>query len=97
MLKNRNFQIQESIDTKRLKHPNAPSEKARGFFCNEEDAFAELRESSTFQIYANVRQAALELQDLTLMAKLNAGYMIAQEAKYHVKCLSTLTLYNSQM
>ena len=41
-----------------------------------------LRNASTFQVDVRVRQCAVKLQDIALLAKLSAGDMIAQEAKY---------------
>ena len=37
-----------------------------------------------------MRKCARDLQDENLLAKLSAGDLIAQEAKYHAKCLSNL-------
>ncbi len=37
-----------------------------------------------------MRQCALKLQDKPLLAKLSAGDLIAQEAKYHPQCLASL-------
>ena len=51
-----------------------------------------LRNASTFQVDVRVRQSAVKLQDTALVAKLSAGDMIAQEAKYHTQCL--VSLYN---
>ena len=36
-----------------------------------------------------MRQCALKLQDEALLAKLSAGHLIAQEAKYHAHCLAS--------
>ena len=47
---------------------------------------------SAFELDVNVRKCALKLEDKRLLAKLSGGDRIAQEAKYHVKCL--LSLYN---
>ena len=49
-----------------------------------------LRNASTFDIDIHVRQCALKLQDKPLLAKLSAGDLIAQEAKYHPQCLTSL-------
>ena len=49
-----------------------------------------LRHASTFQLDIHVRQCALKLQDKPLLAILSAGDLIAQEAKYHAKCLASL-------
>lgn len=60
------------------------------FFCG--DKTGDLHEASTFMIDKRVRECALELQDTVLLAKLSAGDLISQEAKYHAKCL--IRLYN---
>ena len=63
------------------------------FFCDEQDSNDDtLHEASTFELDAHVRKYALQLGDKPLLAKLSAGDLIAQEAKYHTKCL--VSLYN---
>ena len=49
-----------------------------------------MRNVSTFELDFRVRQCALKLQDKPLLAKLSAGDLIAQEAKYHTQCLASL-------
>ncbi|CAG2231321.1 unnamed protein product [Mytilus edulis] len=61
------------------------------FFCNE-NAQEALHESSTFRQDTRVRECAVKLIDTLLLAKLSAGVLIAQEAKYHSKCF--VFLYN---
>ena len=61
------------------------------FFCNENGQEA-LHESSTFEQDTRVRECTVKLNDTLLLAKLSAGDLIAQEAKYHSKCL--VSLYN---
>jgi 2-keto-3-deoxy-galactonokinase len=63
---------------------------ARMLFCGDESG--DLHEASTFMIDRRVRECALELQDTVLLAKLSAGDLISQEAKYHTTCL--INLYN---
>ena len=60
------------------------------FFCGKFAAGDALRNASTFDIDIHVRQCALKLQDKPLLAKLSAGDLIAQEAKYHPQCLTSL-------
>ena len=43
-----------------------------------------------FQLDNRVRQSAIALQDGKLLAKLSAGDLMAQEAKYHPSCLASL-------
>lgn len=61
------------------------------FFCDK-PAVGEksLHNVSTFELDIRVRQCAHELQDRSLLAKLSAGDLIAQEAKYHKDCLTSL-------
>ncbi|XP_014664507.1 PREDICTED: uncharacterized protein LOC106806883 [Priapulus caudatus] len=60
------------------------------FFCGKPAAEDALRNASTFELDIRVRQCALKLQDKPLLAKLSAGDLIAQEAKYHAQCLASL-------
>ena len=62
------------------------------FFCGSLAPDETLHEVTTFELDTKVRQCAMKLQDTVLLAKLSAGDMIAQEAKYHSRCL--VTLYN---
>ena len=57
------------------------------FFCGKFAAGDALRNASTIDIDIHVRQCALKLQDKPLLAKLSAGDLIAQEAKYHPQSL----------
>ena len=59
------------------------------FFCGEigEDT---LHESATFQIDERVRMCAEQVGDSELQAKLSRGDMVAQDAKYHRRCLLDL-------
>ncbi len=49
-----------------------------------------LRKASTFNLDRRVRKCALKLEDKSLFAKLGAGYMMAQDAQYHLKSLVSL-------
>ena len=51
-----------------------------------------MHSAETYNIDAEVRQCALELEDERLTARLAGGDMIAIEAKYHLRCL--VDLYN---
>ncbi|VDI12336.1 Hypothetical predicted protein [Mytilus galloprovincialis] len=57
------------------------------FFCDSIEEDEMLREAATYGIDNRVRECAQKLQDTALLAKLSAGDLVAQEAKYHVKCL----------
>lgn len=62
------------------------------FFCGETPGSAPLHEAETFQLDSRVRSCAHILGDMDLITKLNAGDMVAQDAKYHRNCL--VQLYN---
>ncbi|VDI22412.1 Hypothetical predicted protein [Mytilus galloprovincialis] len=57
------------------------------FFCDSIEEDEMLREAATYGIDNRVRECAQKLQDTALLAKLSAGDLVAQEAKYHAKCL----------
>ena len=65
--------------------------KSTCFFCEEQGSKEPLHSGCTFSLDSRVRQIAMELQDEKLLAKLSAGDMVAQEAKYHKSCLTTLS------
>ncbi|KAG0730358.1 hypothetical protein GWK47_028416 [Chionoecetes opilio] len=67
-------------------------QEVKCFFCGEAPGSAGLHEAATFQLDSRVRSCALILDDMDLLTQLNAGDMVAQEAKYHRNCL--LNLYN---
>ena len=58
------------------------------YFC--EGMSEPLRAASTYKVDDRVRKSALALQDGKLLAKLSAGDMMAQDAKYHPLCLASL-------
>ena len=58
------------------------------YFC--EGTSKPLRAVSTYQVDNRVRTSTLALQDGKLLAKLSAGDMMAQDAKYHPLCLASL-------
>ena len=60
------------------------------FCCDGQAGNGTLHEASSFELDASVRKCALKLEDKRLLAKLSGGDLIAQEAKYHVKCLTSL-------
>ena len=49
-----------------------------------------VHEFKTFDVDANIRKMATELQDTALLAKLDGGDLIALEAKYHLACLTKI-------
>jgi len=62
------------------------------FLCNNSDGSEGLHSAATYNIDAKVRNCAIALNDSALLAKLEPGDVIAQEAKYHRKYL--VNLYN---
>ena len=62
------------------------------FFAKSASASEWLREVTTLHLDSRVRKCALDLQDERVLAKLSSKDMVAQEAKYHPKCL--VALYN---
>ena len=69
---------------------NATEVQAKCFFCDKGDTEGKLHEVCTFQLDYHVCKSAYDLQDEKHLAKLNAGDLIAIEAKYHAKCLAEL-------
>jgi len=53
------------------------------FFCGDAPGSAGLHNAATFQLDSCVRSCAMILGDMDLLTKLNAGDMVAQDAKYH--------------
>ena len=71
----------------RSAHSYPQSTELTCFFCNEPAGSAGLH---TYNIDANVRRCAVEVEDTALLAKLAAGDMIAIDAMYHHNCLCSL-------
>ena len=79
--------------TTRLSIGNMPGMSTKEdlcFFCEEKASTEVLRSASTFGLDSRVRSAALLLEEEKLLTKLNSGDLIAVEAKYHKKCLTSL-------
>ena len=60
------------------------------FFCRQAAGNEGLHEAATFKLDHRVRAAATLLQDTELLGRLNAGDMVAIEAKYHTRRLLRL-------
>ena len=60
------------------------------FFCRQPAGTDGVHEVATFQMDIKIRDWATILEDTELLDRLSAGDMVAQEAKYHKKCLSVL-------
>ena len=91
-------EVEEAADRKRTRSLSRPSStelkqhEVKCFFCGEAPGSAGLHEAATFQLDSRVRSCAMILGDMDLLTKLNAGDMVAQDAKYHRNCL--VNLYN---
>ena len=83
---------QQSASTMQTRsaHSYPQSTELTCFFCNEPAGSASLHKASTYNIDANVRRCAVEVEDTALLAKLAAGDMIAIDAMYHHNCLCSL-------
>ena len=67
------------------------STKDKCIFCNSGKESGDLHRSSTHNINKRVRKCAVILEDTLLLGKLIiSGVMMAQDAKYHAKCLVAL-------
>ena len=63
---------------------NEPPSHDVCFLCDQVgDASATLHKAITSKLTQSVNQCSLQLQDQKLIAKLSAGDLVAQEAKYH--------------
>lgn len=85
----------QGVKYTRYKHgTNKTTSILKCFFCEEPEAKnAPLHECSTKTITERVWKCAVKLNDQRLIAKLSAGDMVAQDAKYHARCL--VKLYNA--
>ena len=84
-----------SADEDRLKRRRTSEPtKAQCFLCEEDDVMPNLREAMTMQLNERLHQCAMTLNDGKLLSKLSAGDVVAQEFKYHPRCLANL--YNAE-
>ena len=74
---------QGESSSKLRRSTEAGNDQSKCFFCGESADRAALHEASTFQLDKNVRRAATLIGDMELLGCLNAGDMVALEAKYH--------------
>ena len=85
--------VEEAADCKRTRSLSRPKQqKVKCFFCGTVYRSAGLHEVATFQLDSRVKSCTMILGDMDLLTKLNAGYIVAQDAKYHQNCL--VNLYN---
>ena len=64
--------------------------KVACLFCDQVIRDEESREAMTFKVNSRALESARLLEDEALLAKLSAGDVMAQEVKYHPKCLTGL-------
>lgn len=65
------------------------------FFCDKPETKEELLHDVMMpKVTERVKRCAMELEDQRLIAKLSAGDLVAQDARYHTTCLAKL--YNAQ-
>jgi len=60
------------------------------FFCGTGVGNGDMRKVSTFSLDQRVRNCARILEDTLLLGKLSSGDMVAQDALYHINCLTAL-------
>ena len=93
-LHKRSVAVKEKTDIRgvytRLSQGGIDLTESKCFLCEEPAGSAGLHNVSTYDTDAKVWRCATVLEDTALLAKLAPGDMIALEAKYHLKCLSTL-------
>ena len=73
-------------------HSSSSTAQCCCFLCDNQAGSVPLHKASTFELDKHVRKCALKLEDKPLLAKLSAGDLITQEAKYHTQCF--VSLYN---
>ncbi len=77
-----------SSTDKRPRLLRQPLNKMNCIFCGEEDGL--LHEFQTLDADENVRKMATDLQETTLLTRIEGGDLTALEAKYHLACLTGL-------
>ena len=78
----------EASVAKRICPRRSSLEKNICIFCEEENG--KLHQFSTLQSDKSIRMMATDLQDVSLLARIEGGDLIALEAKYHINCLTEL-------
>ena len=57
-------------------------------FCDENYDSGNLPEFRSLAVDQKLRENAKELEDLSLLAKISGGDLVAIEAKYHIDCFT---------
>lgn len=73
---------------------NSDPPRVQCFLCEKEDVISNLRQAMTMKLNDRLNQCARNLNHGSLLAKLSAGDVVAQELKYHSSCL--VCLYNEE-
>ena len=60
------------------------------FFCVKKDGPKNLRKCQRLELHNCVKNAAQNLNNFNLLAKLSEGHMVASDAKHHLNCLTSL-------
>lgn len=86
--------VEEADDgnNNKVQRKSGPKNAMECFLCEQEGG--DLREASTVKLNNRLNDCARNLSDVKLLAKLSAGDAIAQELKYHPRCLAAL--YNRE-
>lgn len=61
-------------------------------FCDKPRGSVLLHDDSSFDLDRRVREYALKLENKPVLAKLSAGDLLVQEAKYQVQCFTPCTI-----
>jgi len=81
-------EIGSNTSARRVYPQRQSQDKDVCIFC--ENGNKKLHKFSTLQTDTNVQTMAKDLQDTTLLARIEGGDLIALEAKYHLSCLINL-------
>jgi hypothetical protein len=98
-IKRRSAKAKDGCETSKFIRKRSTVEKvgvAECFYVKWNVTFSELREAMTMQLKDRLNRCALALQDEKLIAKASSGDVVAQELKYHPKCLTALYEYNRE-
>ena len=60
------------------------------FFCGKKDKLKNLHKCQKLELHSRVKNAAQNLYDFNLIAKLSEGDIVASDTKYHLNCLTSL-------
>ena len=75
-------------EPKRFCPPRHSLDKEKCIFC--EESSGKLHQFSTLEADSSIRAIAKDLENMSLLAKIEGGDLIALESKYHLSCLTSL-------